>query len=149
MDGKYEVDNPIVINGCMDFEGGSLNLYYEDYEGKNGLPTSSAICTEFDGELYTNTERTSIWKGKAILTKITNGTGREGNYSLIPYNENGERGCYKDLGGGKVALDTDNFKSFSENNKPITLIWPNAAGIGPDPLRHGLQDGLCPAWHHV
>lgn len=130
VDGKYEVDNPIVINGCMDFEGGSLNLYYENYEGKNGLPTSSAICTEFDGELYTNTERTSIWKGKAILTKITNGTGREGNYSLIPYNENGERGCYKDLGGGKVALDTDNFKSFSENNKPITLIWPSAAGIG-------------------
>ena len=130
VDGKYEVDNPIVINGCMDFEGGSLNLYYEDYEGENGLPTSSAICTEFDGELYTNTERTSIWKGKAIFTKITNGTGKEGNYSLIPYNENGERGCYKDLGGGKVALDTDNFNSFSENNKPITLIWPNAAGIG-------------------
>ena len=130
VDGKYEVDNPIVINGCMDFEGGSLNLYYEDYEGKKGLPTSSAICTEFDGELYTNTERTSIWKGKAIFTKITNGTGKEGNYSLIPYNENGERGCYKDLGGGKVALDTDNFNSFSESNKPITLIWPNAAGIG-------------------
>ena len=130
VDGKYEVDNPIVINGCMDFEGGSLNLYYEDYEGKNGLPTSSAICTEFDGDLYTNTERTSIWKGKAIFTKITNGTGREGNYSLIPYNENGERGCYKPLSGGEVALDTDNFKSFSENNKPITLIWPNAAGIG-------------------
>ena len=27
VDGKYEVDNPIVINGCMDFEGGSLNDY--------------------------------------------------------------------------------------------------------------------------
>lgn len=121
VDGKHEVDNPIVINGCMDFEGGSLEVYYD---------TANAICTEFDGDLYTNTERTSIWKGKAILTKITNGNGREGNYSLIPYNENGERGCYKDLGGGKVALDTDNFKSFSENNKPITLIWPNAAGIG-------------------
>ncbi len=121
VDGKHEVDNPIVINGCMDFEGGSLEVYYD---------TANAICTEFDGDLYTNTERTSIWKGKAILTKITNGTGREGNYSLIPYNENGERGCYKDLGGGKVALDTDNFKPFSENNKPITLIWPNAAGIG-------------------
>ena len=117
VDGKHEVDNPIVINGCMDFEGGSLEVYYD---------TANAICTEFDGELYTNTERTSIWKGKAILTKIEMGT----NYSLIPYNENGERGCYKDLGGGKVALDTDNFNSFSVNNKPITLIWPNAAGIG-------------------
>ena len=121
VDGKHEVDNPIVINGCMDFEGGSLEVYYD---------TANAICTEFDGDLYTNTERTSIWKGKAIFTKITNGTGKEGNYSLIPYNENGERGCYKALGGGKVALDTDNFNSFSESNKPITLIWPNAAGIG-------------------
>ena len=121
VDGKHEVDNPIVINGCMDFEGGSLEVYYD---------TANAICTEFDGDLYTNTERTSIWKGKAIFTKITNGNGREGNYSLIPYNENGERGCYKDLGGGDVALDTENFNSFSENNKPITLIWPNAAGIG-------------------
>ena len=121
VNGKYEVDNPIVINGCMDFEGGSLEVYYD---------TANAICTEFDGDLYTNTERTSIWKGKAIFTKITNGTGREGNYSLIPYNENGERGCYKAFGSGDVALDTENFKSFSENNKPITLIWPNAAGIG-------------------
>ena len=121
VNGKHEVDNPIVINGCMDFEGGSLEVYYD---------TANAICTEFDGDLYTNTERTSIWKGKAILTKITNGTGKEGNYSLIPYNENGERGCYKPLSSGEVALDTDNFKSFSENNKPITLIWPNAAGIG-------------------
>ena len=117
VDGKHEVDNPIVINGCMDFEGGSLEVYYD---------TANAICTEFDGELYTNTERTSIWKGKAILTKIEMGE----NYSLIPYNENGERGSYKPLANGEVALDTDNFKSFSENNKPITLIWPSAAGIG-------------------
>ena len=117
VDGKHEVDNPIVINGCMDFEGGSLEVYYD---------TANAICTEFDGELYTNTERTSIWKGKAIFTKIEMGT----NYSLIPYNENGERGCYKPLANGEVALDTDNFTSFSANNKPITLIWPNAAGIG-------------------
>lgn len=117
VNGKHEVDNPIVINGCMDFEGGSLEVYYD---------AANAICTEFDGELYTNTERTSIWKGKAILTKIEMGT----NYSLIPYNENGERGSYKPLANGEVALDTDNFKSFSENNKPITLIWPSAAGIG-------------------
>lgn len=117
VNGKHEVDNPIVINGCMDFEGGSLEVYYD---------TANAICTEFDGELYTNTERTSIWKGKAILTKIEMGT----NYSLIPYNENGERGSYKPLANGEVALDTENFNSFSKSNKPITLIWPNAAGIG-------------------
>ena len=119
VDGKHEVDNPIVINGCMDFEGGSLEVYYD---------TANAICTEFDGELYTNTERTSIWKGKAILTKITNGNGREGNYSLIPYNENGERGSYNPA--DKTELMTDNGESFNEQNKPITLIWPSAAGIG-------------------
>ncbi len=114
-DGKYVVDNPIVINGCMDFEGGSLEVY-EDKDG--------AICTEFDGELYTNTERTSIWKGKAILTKIEMGT----NYSLIPYNENGERGSYEPYGSGERKLNTDAPQNFTD--KPITLIWPSAAGIG-------------------
>ena len=113
--GKHEVDNPIVINGCMDFEGGSLEVYYD---------TVNAICTEFDGELYTNTERTSIWKGKAILTKIEMGT----NYSLIPYNENGERGSYEPYGSGERKLNTDAAQNFTD--KPITLIWPSAAGIG-------------------
>ena len=115
VNGKHEVDNPIVINGCMDFEGGSLEVYYD---------TANAICTEFDGELYTNTERTSIWKGKAILTKIEMGT----NYSLIPYNENGERGSYEPYGSGERKLNTDDPQNFTD--KPITLIWPNAAGIG-------------------
>ena len=115
VNGKHEVDNPIVINGCMDFEGGSLEVYYD---------TANAICTEFDGELYTNTERTSIWKGKAILTKIEMGT----NYSLIPYNENGERGSYEPYGSGERKLNTDAAQNFTD--KPITLIWPSAAGIG-------------------
>ena len=115
VDGKHEVDNPIVINGCMDFEGGSLEVYYD---------TANAICTEFDGDLYTNTERTSIWKGKAILTKIEMGT----NYSLIPYNENGERGSYEPYESGERKLNTDAPQNFTD--KPITLIWPNAAGIG-------------------
>ena len=115
VNGKHEVDNPIVINGCMDFEGGSLEVYYD---------TANAICTEFDGELYTNTERTSIWKGKAILTKIEMGT----NYSLIPYNENGERGSYELYGSGERKLNTDAAQNFTD--KPITLIWPSAAGIG-------------------
>lgn len=115
VNGKHEVDNPIVINGCMDFEGGSLEVYYD---------TANAICTEFDGELYTNTERTSIWKGKAILTKIEMGE----NYSLIPYNENGERGSYEPYGSGERKLNTDAAQNFTD--KPITLIWPSAAGIG-------------------
>lgn len=111
VNGEYEVDNPIVINGCMDFEGGSLEVYYDK---------AGDICTEFDGELYTNTERTSIWKGKAIFTKIEQG----GNYSLIPYNENGERASYSP---DKTKLDTDRPENFTD--KPITLIWPNVAGI--------------------
>ena len=123
-DGKYVVDNPIVINGCMDFEGGSLNVYYENYE--NGLDSAltSAICTEFDGELYTNTERTSIWKGKAIFTKIRQGE----SYSLIPYNENGERGSYEPYGTNDRKLNTDKPGDFTD--KTISLIWPSAAGIG-------------------
>lgn len=119
VDGKYEVDNPIVINGCMDFEGGSLEVYYDK---------AGDICTEFDGELYTNTERTSIWKGKAIFTKITDGDGQEGNYSLIPYNENGERAAYTTY-NGKPALSTDDASSFNATNKTISLIWPNVAGV--------------------
>ena len=113
-DGKYAVDNPVVINGCMDFEGGSLEVYYDK---------AGDICTEFDGELYTNTERTSIWKGKAILTKIEQGK----NYSLIPYNENGERGSYEIASGGSTKLNTDAPENFTD--KPITLIWPSAAGV--------------------
>ncbi len=113
-DGKYAVDNPVIINGCMDFEGGSLEVYYDK---------ANDICTEFDGEIYTNTERTSIWKGKAILTKIEQGK----NYSLIPYNENGERGSYEDAGNGKRKLNTDAPQNFQD--KPITLIWPNVAGV--------------------
>ena len=119
--GKYEVENPIVINGCMDFEGGSLNVYYEEYEKGLDSALTSAICTEFDGELYTNTERTSIWKGKAIFTKIRQGV----NYSLIPYNENGERASYST---DKTKLDTDRPEDFTD--KTISLIWPSAAGIG-------------------
>ncbi len=115
VNGKYEVDNPIVINGCMDFEGGSLEIYCDK---------AGDICTEFDGELYTNTERTSIWKGKAIFTKIEQGK----SYSLIPYNENGERGSYEDAGNGNRKLNTDAPQNFTD--KPISLIWPSAAGIG-------------------
>ena len=109
-DGKSIVDNSIVINGCMDFEDGSLEVYFDK---------DDAICTEFDGKLYTNAERTSIWSGKAIFTKIEQGK----SYSLIPYNENGERGSYE--AGG---LNTDHPDNFEDGT--ISLIWPSAAGIG-------------------
>ena len=104
----YSVDNPIVINDCIDFEGGSVSVYYEDYD-KNPGYAKSAICVEFDGELYTSVERSSIYKGKAIFTKISQGSA----YSLVPYDENGAR------------VDPDNFTDGT-----ISLVWNSAAGIG-------------------
>lgn len=114
--GKPSVDNPVVINGCMDFENGSLEVYYDE----NG-----AICTEFDGDIYTNTERTQIWKGRAIFTKIEQGK----KYSLVPYNENGVRASsYGEVEDGQKTLKFDDTNSFSDN--AICLIWPTANGIG-------------------
>ena len=113
--GKPVVDNPIVINGCMDFENGSLEVYYDE---------AGAICTEFDGDIYTNTERTSIWKGKAIFTKIEQGK----KYSLVPYNENGVRADYTTGQNGEKMLKLDENKSYEY--EAISLIWPFADGIG-------------------
>lgn len=114
-DGKPSVDNPIVINGCMDFENGSMEVYRDE----NG-----AICTEFDGDIYTSTDRTSIWKGKAVFTKIEQGKP----YSLVPYNENGVRASAYDVEDGQQTLKFDDTNSFSDNT--ISLIWPVANGIG-------------------
>lgn len=103
---EYTVDNRIVINDCIDFEGGKVAIYYEDYGNYNSY-ADSPICVEFDGELYTAVERSSIWKGKAIFTKIEQGEA----YSLIPYDSDGERD-----------------ENFSDN--VISLVWNSAAGIG-------------------
>lgn len=114
-DGKSSVDNPIVINDCMDFENGSLEVYQDE---------SGAICTEFDGDIYTSNDRTSIWKGKAVFTKIVQGKP----YSLVPYNENGVRAsAYGDVENGQRTLKFDG-TDFSDNT--ISLIWPVANGIG-------------------
>lgn len=113
--GKPVVDNPIVINGCMDFENGSLEVYYDE---------DGAICTEFDGDIYTNTERTSIWKGKAIFTKIEQGK----KYSLVPYNENGVRADYTTSPSGEKMLKLNEEKSYEY--EAISLVWPFADGIG-------------------
>ena len=114
-DGKPSVDNPIVINGCMDFENGSLEVYYDE---------GGAICTEFDGDIYTNTERTSIWTGKAIFTKIEQGE----KFSLVPYNQNGVRAVIEDAGNAQKKLNTNAAENFTDNT--ISLIWPVANGIG-------------------
>lgn len=114
-DGKSSVDNPIVINDCMDFENGSMEVYQDE---------SGAICTEFDGDIYTSNDRTSIWKGKAVFTKIVQGKP----YSLVPYNENGVRAsAYGDVEEGQQTLKFNN-TDFQDNT--ISLIWPVANGIG-------------------
>lgn len=86
----------------------TVSVYYENYldAAKFG---SSAICTEFDGELYTSDARTGVYKGKAIFTKIEQGEP----VSLIPYDENGAR------------VDEENFTDGT-----ISIIWNSAAGIG-------------------
>ena len=99
---KYSVSNCITVNNCLDFEGGSMSVYYE------GGVEGGAVCVEFDGELYTSDARTSVWKGKAAFTKIEQGE----EYSLILYDENGER--------------DDSEEDSSANH--ITLIWPNVFG---------------------
>lgn len=96
------VDNCITINNCLDFEGGTMSVYYEDYENKSqDRAMESAILTEFDGDLYTSDERSSVWTGKAALSKLVQGE----DFALIEYDQNGVR-------------------EESPDNA-ITLIWPN------------------------
>ncbi|MEG2455370.1 MAG: hypothetical protein RSC08_03860, partial [Oscillospiraceae bacterium] len=103
---NYVVDNGISINGCMDFEGGNMAVYYEDYNSLEKY-ASSPICVEFDGELLTSDARTSVWTGKAALTKIEQGS----SISLLPYDKNGVR--------------KGNF-----TDETIKLIWPSVFGAG-------------------
>ncbi len=101
----HKVDNPITINNAIDFEGGTISIYYEDYT--HASFERSNILVEFDGELYTSDARTTIWKGKAAFSKIEQGK----RISLIRYNKNGVR---------KNDFEGDT----------ITLVWPAAQGIG-------------------
>ena len=100
--GNSIVSNLISINNCIDFEGGTLSVYY-----KSENREAKSVYVDFDGSLYTSVERTSIWKGKAALTELKNGK----EYSLVPYNDSGEK-----------------MSGFNDN--AITLIWPNALGLG-------------------
>ena len=99
---ETKVDNCITINNCLDFEGGTMSLYYEDYENvSQDRAMESAILTEFDGDLYTSDERSSVWTGKAALSKLVQGQ----DFALIQYDQNGVR--------------------KSTPAEAITLIWPN------------------------
>lgn len=103
---EYIIDNTITINGCMDFEDGTLSVYYESYNDPKGFWNAS-IMVEFDGDLLTSDARTSIWKGKAIFTKIEQGS----RYSLRKYDKNGNR--------------LPNF-----GDQTIMLVWPSVYGLG-------------------
>ncbi len=102
---KEKIDNPVTINNCVDFEGGTISIYYENYEQGVSGALGSPILVEIDGELYTSGARTSVWTGKAALTKIEQGN----DYSLIRYTANGVR--------------------KQSNSTPITLIWPNVFSV--------------------
>ena len=94
-------ENTISINNCMDFKGGTVSIYHH-YSGDN----AKSVYVDFDGELCTSVAGTTIWKGESALTEIKNGQ----EYSLIPYNRNGE-------------------KLAGHNDLPIMVIWPNAVGL--------------------
>ena len=103
---EYETTNAVTINGCMDFEGGTISVYYEDYDKENLSDCmDSAVCVEFDGELLTSDARTSIWSGNAAFTKLEQG----GDYALRPYDKDGNR------------------KDFAEES--ICLVWPSVFGV--------------------
>ena len=120
--GKSTADNPIVINDCLDFEDGTMSVYYEDSDSQNFA--ASPVCTEFNGKLYTNGARTSVWSGKAVFTKLQQ---NKANYSLVPYDENGNRGSLTyDASGKKWTMGDES--GFTD--KGIYLVWPDLGGIG-------------------
>lgn len=117
-DGKTKIDNPVQINNCLDFEKGTISVYYEDYTSSRFM--DSAICIEFDGSLYTSGARTSVWTGKAAFTRLNQYSE---DYSLVPYNQDGERISINHSTGEMTAGDGVAFE-----DTPVTLIWPTLAG---------------------
>jgi hypothetical protein len=98
--GNAAINNLITLNNCIDFENGTVSIYYD------GIGNNRSVCVDFDGDLYTSGARSSIWSGYAALTELKYGT----EYGLIPYNSDGSR-----------------LTDFIA--KPITLIWPCALGL--------------------
>ena len=84
--------NVMTLNGCIDIRNGTCTVTEE-----NG-----SVTVDFDAEIYTTGSGTFVHKGVAALTELERG----GEYGLIQYDENGER--------GGAAGD------------PIALLWPSA-----------------------
>lgn len=102
---EYEVDNCVNINGAMDFENGTMSVYYDKDVPEGQTPTD--VVVEFDGELLTSNARTTIWNGKSGLTRLEQGK----SFSLIPYDKDGVR--------------DPNF-----NDNTIMLLWPTTYSLG-------------------
>lgn len=101
VNGKVNQNTIVTLNNCIDFENGNITLHYSGNDLNGG-----SILLDFDGELYTSDARTSIWKGKAALTEITD----KSDFSLVPYNEDGTiQGNFTD--------------------ETITLVWPCALSV--------------------
>lgn len=100
--GDANLNNIITLNNCIDFEDGTIRVYY-----KGSSEANREILVDFDGDLYTSVSRTSIWTGVAAITSIKNGK----EYYLMAYDKNGTR------------------LSTTQNAESITLIWPGAASL--------------------
>lgn len=103
--GKSVVTNPVTINNCIDFEDGSMSVTIKNYGVTSG-GNKQEILVDLDGSLYTSVERTSVSKGIACFSSISNGT----DHGLFKYNKNGER--------------ITPFPDYT-----ISLSWPGVGGV--------------------
>lgn len=131
-DGTTKIENSILINDCLDFEEGTLSVYYESDPEKKTLvqySSSSAVCVEFDGKLYTNKARTSVWNGKGIFTKLMQGVA---NYSHVVYDEDGNRGYLTKIFNNQTQQTELGFEDDPAGfvDTPIYLVWPTLGEIG-------------------
>jgi len=86
----------ININGALDLENGNVQVFKQTSGGK------SYIMVEFNGDLYTTNNRTSVWKAHATTTPLYDGA----DFGLIKYDSRGDRIFGK------------------QPQNPISLVWP-------------------------
>ena len=79
--------NVMTLNGALDIRSGTCTVTEKD----------GSVTVDFDADIYTTGSGTYVHTGVAALTELEAG----GEYNLIPYDENGERG---DVAGETIAL---------------------------------------------